>query len=104
MFGWLSYSFQIFTSTLELCNIDAHHISFFSGHSILRSKMVVEKLGGWQSISSSNGLESRNNLRSRKETQEKTADRLPLFQLKASQFLVLQVLLLRSTISHQRRR
>ena len=66
----------------------------FPGNFILHSEVAVEKLGGWQSVCVADGLEFGHHFRGGEETKEKAFNRLSLFKSQASQFLVLQILLL----------
>ena len=74
---------------------------FIAGHSLLRSTMAVEKLGGRKSGCFEDGPQPGNHLRSGEKIEEETPHRIYVFKSKTSQFLGLQILLLRAARPHQ---
>ena len=66
--------------------------------------MVVEELGGWQSVGFKNGFKPGHHIRCGEETEEKTSHRLPVLQPQTPQLLGLQIFLLRISCPDQCRR
>ena len=66
----------------------------FSGHSVLYSKMVVEKLGGGENHSAHDGLGHRGGVRGGEEAEEEAPAGLPVRQPQEPQLVGLQILLL----------
>ena len=69
-------------------------VCFFTGYSLLRSPVVMEKLGSGQNSSPDDGFRSGYHIRSRKTFKKETLTRLPLWQFEKSQLLGLPILLL----------
>lgn len=73
---------------------DSSSIFFSAGDPILRASVVVEKLGGRESVRFEDGPEPRYHLRSGKEAQEETSHRLHVLQSQTSQLLGISIFLL----------
>ena len=84
-----------------LISLTLFFLFFIAGHSLLRSTMAVEKLGGWKSGCFEDGPQPGNHLRSGEKIEEETPHRIYVFKSKTSQFLGLQILLLRAARPHQ---
>ena len=74
---------------------------FVTGHSLLHSPMVVEKLGSRENPGSHDGSRPRHHIRGRETLQKEVVIGLPLRKPKKSQLLGLQILFLWITVIGQ---
>ena len=80
------FAYRVASKHIILC--------LFLGHTVLRTSVVVEELGGGQGVRAQDGPQPRHHIRRGEETEEKAAYRLSLLESEASQLLGLPILLL----------
>ncbi len=69
------------STNIYILNLIKHLLNLFLGTTILRSSVVMEKLGSWKSFCTKDGSQSGNHFRSGKEIEKEVAGKQRLFIL-----------------------
>ena len=94
---WGQPRFSFRQSSTAQKKVDTKLLTFFSGHTLLHSPVVVEKLGSRQNPSANDGFRPWHHIRGRKAIEKETVVGLPLRKLEKPQLLGLQILFLWAT-------